>query len=261
MRNADLKPPLIDLEVSDITTGGKQDIKNIFGQPERLSEGDYNYSLYWIRLRDHSDIMSEGYVGITLNLLDRFRHHKNNKRVTHFSNAVKKYGWDNLVIDILKTNITKEEALLLERFYRPIQNIGWNSQQGGNLGVEKEWYHIPKNKELHKNNTSIRTKQQIKLKDSTEKRSERAVENWRNNRDSYKDKKLGSLNGRAILNEEFVFCIKCNLLKQGIKDFIIAKMYNVEPHVINHIRRGKNWKHIVCDSPAHKWVDQCNPTV
>ena len=42
------------------------------------------------------------------------------------------------------------------------------------------------------------------------------------------------------------------LLKQKLKDKIIAEMYNVKNYVIAFIRKGKTWKHIVCDSPDHE---------
>jgi hypothetical protein len=45
-----------------------------------------------------------------------------------------------------------------------------------------------------------------------------------------------------------------SLLRIGERDIVldIAKLYNVKPHVISFIRSGKNWKHIICDSPAHE---------
>ena len=46
--NADVKLSLIDLEASNIVTGGKQFNNNV--QPERLSEKDNMYSVYWIHV-------------------------------------------------------------------------------------------------------------------------------------------------------------------------------------------------------------------
>lgn len=46
--NADVKLSLIDLEASNIVTGGKQFNNNV--QPERLSEKDNMYSVYWIHI-------------------------------------------------------------------------------------------------------------------------------------------------------------------------------------------------------------------
>ena len=250
--HADLKPPLIDLEVSNITTGGKQE--NISVQPERLSEEDNMYCIYWIHLPEQNDILKEGYVGYTSNFNKRLCTHLtgNKNRNNHFKNAIKKYNWDLLIKEIIHDNLSLKDALIIENYYRPIQNIGWNSQKGGVLGVEKEWYNIPENKEKHRKNTSEATKLGIALKDTKEKRSLRAKENWINNKESYENSFKGSNNPRAILNEEQVRCIKCELLKNNIKDKIIAELYCVKKYVIAQIRRGKNWKHIVCDSPDHK---------
>lgn len=245
MLHADLKPLLIDLEADNNATGGKQELPNSV-QPERLSKGGNIYSVYWIH---HPTQFSykDGYIGITKNFKSRLKEHKLNKRDTHFTRAIKKYGWNNLIKEIIHKELTLEEALKLEFNYRPKQSLGWNSQKGGELGVEGDWYNILENKEKHSLNTSIKTKEGIKLNDSKEKRSKRAKDNWIKNRDSYN--REGSKNSRAILDEEKVKCIKCNLLKQGIKDYIIAKIYNVKPYVINFIRKEKNWKHVVCDSP------------
>jgi hypothetical protein len=250
--NADLKPLLIDLEADNTATGGKQ-VDNSTGQSERLSgEDNVFYDVYWIHLPEHTNAHKEGYVGITINFKERLKAHKKSKKINHFKNAVKKYGWDNLVKEILHYNLTLEAALYFEEKYRPEQNIGWNSQKGGVLGVEKEWYNIPENKLKHKINTSVATRKGISLKDTPSKRSLRAKENWEVNYKSYQNAFKGSRNSRAILNEEQVKCIKCELLNKGLKDLEIAKLYNVRKHVITWIRKGKNWKHVVCDSPDHK---------
>ena len=248
--NADLKLPLIDLEADNTATGGKQEQSSV--QPERLSEGDNMYCIYWIHLPEHKDIYSEGYVGFTINLKQRIKSHKKNKYKTHFTNAFNKYKWENLIIDVIEYKQFLSEILQLEKKYRPTQNIGWNSQQGGILGLEKNWYLITENKLKHSKNTSINTIKGINKNDSKEKRSERAKLSRLNNKESYKKVSVGSNNGKALLNEEQVKCIKCELLKQNIKDKIIAEMYNVKNYVIAFIRKGKTWKHVVCDSPDHE---------
>ena len=249
--NVDLKPLLIDLEASNIATGGKQEDSV---QPERLSGEDNMYCVYWIHLPNQNDIFKEGYIGITSNYKLRLKAYikKSNKNNNHFKNAITKYGWNNLLKEIIHSNMSLKEALKLEELYRPLQNIGWNSQKGGVLGVEKEWYNIPENKLKHKENTSKATRIAISIKDTPSKRSLRAKENWKMNYKSYQDSYKGSKNGRAILNEEQVNCIKCNLIPKGLKNKEIGILYKVKPYVINWIRKGKNWKHVVCDSPDHK---------
>lgn len=94
--------------------------------------------VYWIRLPNHNDIYSEGYVGVTQNLTNRLNGHyrdiknKNHKN-THLLNAVEKYGWDNL---IKEAYISGEETFCYEQeeTIRPSNKIGWNLAVGGHKG-------------------------------------------------------------------------------------------------------------------------------
>lgn len=248
--NADLKLPLIDLEADNTATGGKQEQSSV--QPERLSEGDNIYCVYWIHTSNHKDILSEGYIGITCNFKQRLKSHRKNKRKTKLTDAIKSYGWINLQKEIIKDNLSLENALKIEREYRKDSNIGWNIQIGGELGVEKEWYNISENKLKHSINTSIKTKEGILNKDSTLARSKRASLSRKTNKNSYKNVSVGSNNGKAKLNEQNVLEIKSKLIPSGMKNKEIAKIYNVKSYVIQFIRKEKTWKHIVCDSPDHK---------
>ncbi len=249
--NADVKLPLIDLESDNTETGGKQESTDS-GQPERLSKEDNMYIVYWIRTSNHKDIFTEGYVGITLNFKERLRSHKKSKNKYPINNAIKKHGFNNLIKEVVEKDLSLDEALKLERKFRPEQNIGWNCQQGGNLGIEKTWYNIPKNKLKHSKNTSIKTKEGIAKKDNRKARSERAKLSRKLNKDSYININKGSKNPKAKLTEEQVREIKFNLLPSGMKQVDIAKLFNVKPYVIGFIKSGKTWKHIICDSPDHK---------
>lgn len=251
LQHADVKSPLIDLEADNTATGGKQELIDSV-QPERLSEENNVYCVYWIYLIEHKDRFTEGYVGMTSNFKNRMKSHRKSKSKSHFNNAKNKYGWDNLNKVILHQNLSLEECLKLELYYRPNQNIGWNSQKGGIIGVEKEWYNISENKIKHSLNTSIATKKGIALKDTKEKRSKRAVECSIKYKDKYKKCFSGDKNPRALLKNKDVIVIKCELFQKGLNNKEISLLYNVKPYVINFIRREKNWKHIVCDSPDHK---------
>jgi len=247
--NADVKLPLIDLEADNTATGGKQEEYSV--QPERLSEGDDNYSVYWIHASHHTDKLSQGYIGITCNFKERLKSHKKNKRKTKLTDAIKSYGWNNLQKDILFKNLSLQKALDIEKAYRRFPNIGWNVQTGGELGVDKSWYDISKNKEFHSLNTSKNTKLGILKNDSKENRSNRAKLNRVINKDLYRNVSVGSNNGKALLNEDQVKIIKCKLISEKTNKEI-SKLYNVKPYVIQFIRAQKTWKHVVCDSPAHK---------
>lgn len=211
-------------------------------QRERLSEGDYMYCLYWIRLEEHTDKHSQGYIGITKDFTERMRAHKKNRKHNHFTCAKNKYGWDNLTKEVLIQGITLEEALFLERLFRPEQNIGWNSQEGGNLGVESSWYSNKENSNKHRNATAIGTRKGIADKDSKEARSYRAKESW--HKSKHKRSAKGEKNGKAKLSEAQVLDIKYKHIPSGLSNREIGALYKVQHYVISFIRSGKTWSHI-----------------
>lgn len=87
--------------------------------------------VYWIRLKDHKDIMSDGYVGITNNFNKRMRQHKTKESGSKIlSNSIEKYGWDNLIKSIVIIG-DKNYCVEMEKILRPKQRIGWNIAIGG----------------------------------------------------------------------------------------------------------------------------------
>ena len=96
--------------------------------------------VYWLRLLDHTDPISEGYIGVTSNLAYRLHRHKTKtiKLDTHLARAILKYGWDNIVMDVLYTG-TNKECFDKEKVMRPNFQIGWNEAIGG-LGGDRSKY-------------------------------------------------------------------------------------------------------------------------
>lgn len=87
-------------------------------------------SVYWIRCQDHTDVMSQGYIGVSKNADERFTQHLKRTQNRHLKFAIEKYGWDNLV----KTQILiadEDYCLDIERKLRPADGIGWNCVAGG----------------------------------------------------------------------------------------------------------------------------------
>lgn len=87
-------------------------------------------SVYWIRCQDHTDMMSQGYIGVSKDADARYTQHLKKTQNRHLRFAIDKYGWDNLV----KTKIVvadKEYCLDLERKLRPTDGVGWNCVAGG----------------------------------------------------------------------------------------------------------------------------------
>jgi group I intron endonuclease len=95
-------------------------------------------NVYWVRQAEHTDIFSQGYVGITNNFTKRMEGHKNRPQNGHFRNVINKYGWDNLVKEVVV--IAEEDYCLdVETKLRPEKGIGWNIAIGGGKPPVTRW--------------------------------------------------------------------------------------------------------------------------
>lgn len=89
------------------------------------------YKIYWIKYSFFTDPNSEGYIGLTSQKIEeRFIEHKYNTKNKLLRNRCKK---ENVEIICLHDNLNEKEAKILEEKYRPIENIGWNINKGGDL--------------------------------------------------------------------------------------------------------------------------------
>jgi ribosomal protein L37AE/L43A/predicted GIY-YIG superfamily endonuclease len=91
-----------------------------------------HYSVYWICHPDHTDMMSQGYVGISHRVHRRMIEHKSSKQNRHLRFAIDKYGWDNLVKKVVLV-ASKDYCVDVEKKLRPNDGIGWNLVSGGGL--------------------------------------------------------------------------------------------------------------------------------
>jgi hypothetical protein len=89
-------------------------------------------SVYWIRHQDHTDMFSQGYVGISNNVKRRMLNHFSKPSNTHLKNAINKYGWKNLVKEVVLL-ADKDYCLDIEKKLRPTDFIGWNATAGGGM--------------------------------------------------------------------------------------------------------------------------------
>jgi group I intron endonuclease len=87
-------------------------------------------SVYWVHHPDHSNMLTQGYIGVSKNVKTRFSSHKNSPSNEHLKRAIKKYGWDTLVKKVL---LIADEAycLMIEAKLRATDKIGWNVVAGG----------------------------------------------------------------------------------------------------------------------------------
>lgn len=83
----------------------------------------------------HTSPSNKVYIGITSRKPEyRWREGKGYQNHPYFFNAILKYGWDNIKHEILHTNLTKEQAVLLERKYISIYKalgVSYNLTDGG----------------------------------------------------------------------------------------------------------------------------------
>ena len=87
-------------------------------------------SLYWIRLPEHTDMFTQGYVGVSRNIKKRWNEHQKRPSNIHLKRAIAKYGWDNLIKQVI---LIADEAycFLIEAKLRAEKQIGWNVTNGG----------------------------------------------------------------------------------------------------------------------------------
>ena len=91
--------------------------------------------VYWIRLPEHTDMLSEGYIGYTKHTAEqRFYNHKKDaegaRNGSVIGRALRKYGVDGVILETIVV-CSPEYAVWLENKLRPTGGIGWNISAGG----------------------------------------------------------------------------------------------------------------------------------
>lgn len=101
--------------------------------------------VYWIRLPEHTDMFSQGYIGVTKNTaMARFRNHLQEAKLrdcktSHLHNYINKYGREGLIVQTLVVcNINY--AYELEGKLRPSERVGWNVAVGGIKAINHGGY-------------------------------------------------------------------------------------------------------------------------
>lgn len=92
------------------------------------------YKIYWAHLQEHTDFMTQGYIGITKQTLaqrKRLHYYKaNNGSDIFFHEMLIEHG-DKVIWDVIGFTFTSTSALTIERSLRNNYKLTWNSTQGG----------------------------------------------------------------------------------------------------------------------------------
>jgi hypothetical protein len=94
--------------------------------------------LYWIHLQEHTDVATQGYIGVSMDYKKRFAIHMKECESgihpnTHLIHAYNKYGAASMLVNEIFSGDEKE-CYLREKKLRNTANIGWNVAPGGHRG-------------------------------------------------------------------------------------------------------------------------------
>jgi hypothetical protein len=87
-------------------------------------------SVYWLHQPEHTDMFSQGYIGVSKNFKKRLNQHYKLNENPHLRNAIDKYGWDNLIKQQILIG-DEQYCFDIEKKLRPTSHIGWNIMMGG----------------------------------------------------------------------------------------------------------------------------------
>jgi hypothetical protein len=98
----------------------------------------------------HTSPNGKVYIGITSqNPLKRWRNGKGYRDNDYFFRAITKYGWDNFTHEIVKSDLSKEEACrievnLIQKYQSNNPEFGYNNSLGGEVSALGCHYSRPK---------------------------------------------------------------------------------------------------------------------
>jgi len=93
-------------------------------------------TIYWIHLTTHTDIATQGFVGVSTNYLKRYKVHRNASLKNTHTNQQLATAFNthtDIVVDVFMMGI-KSFCHQIEAKLRPTPNIGWNVSPGGKVG-------------------------------------------------------------------------------------------------------------------------------
>lgn len=106
---------------------------------ETIQTEGINLNKYYVYM--HTSPSNKKYIGITSKNppSDRWKNGNGYSHNKHFSNAIKKYGWENFKHEILFSDLSYEEATskeieLIAYYKSNIDKYGYNKTTGGEVG-------------------------------------------------------------------------------------------------------------------------------
>jgi len=231
-------------------------------------------SVYWIRLPEHVDPSTEGYIGVSTNVENRLRDHyksiqKGTHKNPHLVNAVSKYSWDNLLKEEIYTG-DEIDCYLKEEELRPVKATGWNIAPGGHrgpgwpLGKKRSEEYLAKMREKNASRKAATAEkkiasrnQRIAARQHKRETAAAALEDRRAKKELRKQI-LASEHTR-ILKERERRRLK-RLAEGTLNEQIdrsnrpICKECNKDRCSVNYVRKGKTYYRRLCDSCGKKKV-------
>jgi len=88
--------------------------------------------VYWLHLPEHTDIHSQGYIGVSIDPKQRLWEHKNDaKKGTHHNKYLERIIDKHELIQSIIFSGDIDACYTFEEDLRPTKNIGWNLNKGG----------------------------------------------------------------------------------------------------------------------------------
>lgn len=163
--------------------------------------------VYWIKSKEHTDFLTQGYVGVTTNLEQRMKSHKKQK----------KYLWRRFDICIEVLLVGGEEFCYeIENKIRPTERIGWNKNAGGLK---------PPSRRGKKASQETKDKNLLRKKETLQRRKEKLVERRKN---------LLSKQERSVINRK----ITIQRIEEGRHNFDSQNAIRRE-----NSKRKRGWNH------------------